>query len=267
MPAEHPPRPQGPPHPTANDPDHPINRVTFDHPIFWGNTYHHRRVQELLRDPSVADHPLIVAYLAYLARTAIPGPNERRATRDPNQPGGLEPSSPIRAPRVPTIPNEHGPISERNKENLPRAQLRALEERLEAQRIEQIARRTQLPMGVGAPASLQPALAALRTVGRGGLPTRNALIELEPRPDGRRRFRAMEDEEQEDEDENENRAPPTPLNRRDERTLAGGRPAVAPVATPGGIRARNNPDMEDLNPMDTGLPVDPLQRVVVGFRR
>jgi hypothetical protein len=36
------------------------------------------------------------------------------------------------------------------------------------------------------------------------------LVELEPRPDGRRRFRVMEGEEQHE--ENENWAPPTPLN-------------------------------------------------------
>jgi hypothetical protein len=108
-------------------------------------------------------------------------------------------------------------------------------------------------------------MAALARVGRGGLPHRNALVELEPRPDGRRRFTVMEGEEQHE--ENENWAPPTPLNRRDEPMLAGGREHIVPLATPGAIRAENNPNMDDLNPMDTGLPVDPLQRVVIGFHR
>jgi hypothetical protein len=108
-------------------------------------------------------------------------------------------------------------------------------------------------------------MAALARVGRGGPPHRNALVELEPRPDGTRRFRGMEDEEQHE--ENENWAPLTPLNRRDEPMLAGGREDIVPLATPGAIRAENNPNMDDRNPMDTGLPVYPLQRVVIGFRQ
>jgi hypothetical protein len=108
-------------------------------------------------------------------------------------------------------------------------------------------------------------MAALTRVGRGGPPNRNALVELEPRPDERRRFRVMEGEEQDG--ENENRAPPTPLNRREERMLVGGREDIFPLATPAAIRAENNPNIDDLNPMDTGLEVDPLQRVVFGFRR
>jgi hypothetical protein len=49
--------------------------------------------------------------------------------------------------------------------------------------------------------------------------------------------------------------------------LAGGREDIVRLVTPGAIRAENNPNMDDLNPMDTGLEVDPLQRVVFGFRR
>jgi hypothetical protein len=38
------------------------------------------------------------------------------------------------------------------------------------------------------------------------------LVELKKLPDGRRRFRVMEDEPEEQHEENENRVPPTPLN-------------------------------------------------------
>jgi hypothetical protein len=186
--------------------------------------------------------------------------------RDPNQTGGLQPPEPIRAPRPPRVPPHLGPLTESNKENLPRDQLRELEQRQEDARRADIARRTQLPTGAAAPAAVISDMAALARVGSGGLPTRNALVELEERPDGRRRFRAMEDEEHDDES-NEHRAPPTPLNRSEERMLAGGREDIVPLATPGAIRAENNPNIDDLNPMDTGLTVDPLQRVVIGFRR
>jgi hypothetical protein len=46
--------------------------------------------------------------------------------------------------------------------------------------------------------------------------------------------------------------------------LAGGREDIVPLATPGAIRAENNPNIDDLNPMDTGPPVDPLQKRPAG---
>jgi hypothetical protein len=110
-------------------------------------------------------------------------------------------------------------------------------------------------------------MAALARVGRGGLPHRNALVELEAGAAPRWKEAVQSEEGEEQHEENENRAPPTPLNRREECIIAGGREDIVPLATPGGVRAENNPNIDDLNPMDTGLPVDPLQRVVIGFRR
>jgi hypothetical protein len=216
------------------------------------------QIQFFLNDPFLANHPAISRIRATSGH-ALP------ILRDPNQPGGLQPPEPIRDPRPPRVPPHLRPLTERNTENLPRDQLRELEQRQEDVRRAAIARRTQLPTGAAAPAAVIANIAALARVGRGGLPNRNPLVELEPRPEGRRRFRAMEDEEQDV--ENENRAPPTPLNRRDERMLAGGREDIFPLATPAAIRAENNPNIDDLNPMDTGLEVDPLQSVVFGFRR
>jgi hypothetical protein len=239
-------------------PDHPINELPLDLPLFQPGSENDPQVQFFLNDPFLANHPAILRIRATSGH-ALP------ILRDPNQPGGLRTPEPIRAPRPPREPPHLGPLTARNRENIPRDQLRELERRQDDVRRAAIARRTQLPTGAAAPAAVISDIAALGRVGRGGLPNRNALVELEPRPDGRRRFRAMEDEEQND--ENENRAAPTPLNRREECMLAGGREDIVPLATPGGIRAENNPNIDDLNPMDTGLPVDPLQRVVIGFRR
>jgi hypothetical protein len=191
-------------------------------------------------------------------------PNPQQPPRDPNQPGGLQPSEPFRDPRPPQIPNHLGPLTERNKENLPFPQLRELERRQEEARIAAIARRTQLPIGSAVPAALHSELAALGRVGRGGT-TRPALVEIETRPDGRRRIRAVDPHEAEG--ENRRWQPPAPLNAQDERTLAGGRQGVVPIPIAGGFRAGNIPNMDDLNPQDTGLPIDPPRPANLGFRR
>jgi hypothetical protein len=235
-------------------PDHPINELPLDHPLFQPGSENDPQVQLFLNDRFLANHPAILRIRATSGH-ALP------ILRDPNQPGGLQPPEPIRAPRPPRVPPHLGPLTERNRQNLPRDQLRELEQRQEDARRADITRRTQLPTGAAAPAAVISDMAALARVGRCGLPNRNTLVELEERPDGRRWFRAKEDEEHDD--ENEHRAPPTPLNRRDERMLAGGREDIVPLATPGAIRAENNPNID----VDTGLPVDPLQRVVIGFRR
>jgi hypothetical protein len=179
---------------------------------------------------------------------------------------GIEPTSPIRRPRPERVPPHLQPLTERNKENLPPAQLRQLEQRQENARQATIARRTQLPTNATVPAALGREIGALRMVGRGrdGGP-RGALVELEPRPDGRRRL--MEIQRPREFEENQRIVRPRPLTERDERTLGGGRQQVVAMPSPRTVRATNNPNLDDLTDMDTGLPVDPPQRVTRDFPR
>jgi hypothetical protein len=71
---------------------------------------------------------------------------------------------------LPRVPPHLGPLTERNRENLTRDQLRELEQRQEDARRADIARRTQLPTGATAPVAVISDMAALATVGRAGLP-------------------------------------------------------------------------------------------------
>jgi hypothetical protein len=98
--------------------------------------------------------------------------------------------------------------------------------------------------------------------GRDGRP-RGALVELEPRPDGRRRL--MEIQRPRESGENARNVRPRLLSERDERTLGGGREQIVAMPSPHTVRATNNPNLDDLTDMDTGRPVDPPQRVTPGF--
>jgi hypothetical protein len=99
-------------------------------------------------------------------------------------------------------------------------------------------------------------------VGRGGDGRqRRALVELEPRPDGRRRWREIE--RPTEPGENERNVRPRMLSEREERTLGGGREQVVAMPSEHAVRATNNPNLDDLTDMDTGRPVDPPQRVNV----
>jgi hypothetical protein len=122
------------------------------------------QVQFFLNEPFLSNYP------AMLRIRATSG-HALGILRDPNQPGGLQPPEPIRAPRSPRVPPHLGPLTARNRENLPRDQLRELEQRQEDVRRAAIARRTQLPTGATAPAAVISDMAALATVGRAGLPT------------------------------------------------------------------------------------------------
>jgi hypothetical protein len=179
---------------------------------------------------------------------------------------GIEPTSPIRRPRPERVPPHLQPLIERNMENLPPSELRRLEQRQENARQANIARRTQVPANATAPDALGREIGGLGMVGRGrdGRP-RGALVELEPRPDGRRRLREIERPRRLGENQRNTR--PRPLTERDEHALGDDRQQVVAMPSPRTVRATNNPNLDDLTDMDTGLPVDPPQRVTPDLLR
>jgi hypothetical protein len=130
----------------------------LDHALFQPGPDNDPQVQFILNDPFLANNPAI------LRIRATPG-HALPILRDPNQPGGLQPPEPICAPRPPKVPPHLGPLTERNRENLPRDQLRELEQRQEDVRRAAIARRTQLPTGATAPVAVISDMAALARVG------------------------------------------------------------------------------------------------------
>jgi hypothetical protein len=90
-----------------------------------------------------------------------------------------------------------------------------------------MAKRVQLPAGATAPAALAREIEAMGMVGRGSDGRqRRALVELEPRPDGRRRWREIQ--RPREPRENERNVRPRMLSESDEHMLGGGRDRSSP---------------------------------------